>query len=76
MAYLSYTQNMPPRNRPGKFEIWLMMAAFMGSCYCGFMFFWSVIDRFDSTATMYGIGVMISSYIGVKIGGPKRTRVD
>ncbi|WP_168196538.1 hypothetical protein [Bdellovibrio sp. ZAP7] len=53
-----------------------MSTAFLASCYCGFMFFWSVIDAFDSTATMYGIGVMISSYIGVKVAGPNRRRVD
>jgi hypothetical protein len=67
---------MPARNRPGSIEIWIMSSAFLASCYCGFMFFWSVIDAFDSTATMYGIGVMISSYIGVKVAGPKRPSVD
>ncbi|WP_413577241.1 hypothetical protein ACLVWU_03130 [Bdellovibrio sp. HCB290] len=73
---LIYTHIMPPRNRPSELEKWIMITAFLISCYCGFMFFWSVIDAVDSTALMYALGVLVSSYIGVKIAGPSKRRVD
>ncbi|MEK2690021.1 hypothetical protein [Bdellovibrio sp. GT3] len=76
MVNLRYTQVMPPRNRPSEIEKWMMISAFLISCYCGFMFFWSVIDALDSTALMYALGVLVSSYIGVKIAGPRRPSVD
>jgi hypothetical protein len=76
VAYLSYTQNMPARKKPSPVEVWIMTSAFLSSCVCGFLFFWHVIDAFDSTATLYGVGVMISSYIGVKVAGPKRPSVE
>ncbi|WP_413580457.1 hypothetical protein [Bdellovibrio sp. HCB288] len=76
MANLSYAQVMPRRNRPSEIEKWMMISAFLISCYCGFMFFWSVIDALDSTALMYALGVLVSSYVGVKIAGPRRSSVD